>query len=285
MSLRNHSVRCHGTAVRFAAALGSAPVVNATTLLPAGLSLSYNGTNLSNIPAGTAVTVNAVSYPAGTTSVPYAGGDTITFGGITAVFGSAGVLASGAVAVPSPKTTLTYNAAAGGTLSGFPATLGVSVTVGSGAPVNYAPGATVPYTDGAKVSFGGISVTLSGTPSDGDKFTTTANANGQGDNRNAVLLGKLQTTNTLDNGTTTYQGAYSQLVSIVGNKAHELQATSSAASSLLAQSVASQQSESGVNLDEEAANLLRYQQAYQAAGKLIQTASTLFSVLLSLGSA
>jgi flagellar hook-associated protein 1 FlgK len=43
------------------------------------------------------------------------------------------------------------------------------------------------------------------------------------------------------------------------------------------------QEESGVNLDEEAANLLRYQQAYQAAGKMMQIASQLFDVLLQLG--
>jgi flagellar hook-associated protein 1 FlgK len=52
---------------------------------------------------------------------------------------------------------------------------------------------------------------------------------------------------------------------------------------MLQQAVAATQSESGVNLDEEAANLLRYQQAYQAAGKLMQIASQLFDALLNIG--
>jgi len=59
--------------------------------------------------------------------------------------------------------------------------------------------------------------------------------------------------------------------------------TSSAAGNLLSQTTLSAQNESGVNLDEEAANLLRYQQAYQAAGKVMQIASQLFDVLLSIG--
>ena len=104
-----------------------------------------------------------------------------------------------------------------------------------------------------------------------------------GDNRNALLLGALQTTNTLGNGTTTYQGAYSQFVSQVGNKTHELEVTSTAAGNLLSEATTSLQNESGVNLDEEATNLLRYQQAYQAAGKVMQIASKMFDMLLSLG--
>jgi flagellar hook-associated protein 1 FlgK len=59
--------------------------------------------------------------------------------------------------------------------------------------------------------------------------------------------------------------------------------TTKAETNLLAQALKAQQSESGVNLDEEAANLLRYQQAYQAAGKLMQIASQLFDALLALG--
>ena len=66
----------------------------------------------------------------------------------------------------------------------------------------------------------------------------------------------------------------------MGNKARELEVTSQAQGALLSQAQASQQSESGVNLDEEAASLLRYQQAYQAASKVIQTANNMFDALL-----
>lgn len=104
-----------------------------------------------------------------------------------------------------------------------------------------------------------------------------------GDNRNALALGALQTAKTLGNGTATYQGAFSQLVSQVGNKTRELELTSSASGNLLSELTASMQAESGVNLDEEATNLLRYQQAYQAAAKSMQIAGELFDMLLTIG--
>ena len=71
-------------------------------------------------------------------------------------------------------------------------------------------------------------------------------------------------------------------MSQVGNKTRELEVTSKAQANLVAQTEQTQQSMSGVNLDEEAANLLRYQQAYQAAGKVMQIAGTLFDTLLNL---
>lgn len=104
-----------------------------------------------------------------------------------------------------------------------------------------------------------------------------------GDNRNALALGALQTAKILGNGTATYQGAFSQLVSQVGNKTRELELTSSASGNLLSELTASMQAESGVNLDEEATNLLRYQQAYQAAAKSMQIAGELFDMLLTIG--
>jgi flagellar hook-associated protein 1 FlgK len=115
------------------------------------------------------------------------------------------------------------------------------------------------------------------------KIAAAAQTGAVGDNSNGLLLVALQTANTMGNGTVSYQGAYSQFVSQVGNKTRELEVTSTAAGSLLTDATNAMQNESGVNLDEEAANLLRYQQAYQAAGKVMQIASQLFSVLLSIG--
>jgi len=136
---------------------------------------------------------------------------------------------------------------------------------------------------GATLTYNGWTMQISGTPATGDTFTVGTNAGGVADNRNALLLAGLQTQNTLVGGTTTYQGAYSQLVSFVGNKTREVEVTAKAQTNLLSQVKQAQQSISGVNLDEEAANLLRYQQAYQAAGKMMQIASTLFDTLLRLG--
>jgi flagellar hook-associated protein 1 FlgK len=95
-------------------------------------------------------------------------------------------------------------------------------------------------------------------------------------------MARLQTQNTLAAGTTSYQGAYSQMVSMVGNKTHQIEVTSQAQDTLTKQAALAQQSFSGVNLDEEAANLLRYQQAYQASGKVIQVASVLFQTVLDM---
>jgi flagellar hook-associated protein 1 FlgK len=73
------------------------------------------------------------------------------------------------------------------------------------------------------------------------------------------------------------------MVNFVGNKTREVQIAGAAADTTVAQAQAARDSVSGVNLDEEASNLLRYQQAYQASGKVIQVASELFDTLLSLG--
>jgi flagellar hook-associated protein 1 FlgK len=109
------------------------------------------------------------------------------------------------------------------------------------------------------------------------------NVSGVGDNRNALALGALQSKTTLDNGTTTFQGSYAQLVSLVGNKTREIQVNTTASTAFFEQANFANQNESGVNLDEEAANLIRFQQAFQAAGKVVQVASTLFDFLLTLG--
>jgi flagellar hook-associated protein 1 FlgK len=145
------------------------------------------------------------------------------------------------------------------------------------------------YTSGGTISFNGVSFSISGTPADGDVFTLERNLNGIADNRNALALGALQTANTLGQSaggsspTTSFQGAYSQLVSQIGNTTRQMEVTSKAQANMIAETERAQQSVSGVNLDEEASNLLRYQQAYQASGKMMQIASTLFQAVLDLG--
>lgn len=144
-------------------------------------------------------------------------------------------------------------------------------------------GGAVAYTSGQSISYNGWTAQITGTPVAGDVFNVASNTNATGDNRNALLIAGLQTQNLLANGTTSFQGAYGQLVGDIGAKTHELDVTSQAQNTMVTQTVASQQAVSGVNLDEEAANLLRYQKAYQAAAKAMQIASTMFDTLLSLG--
>lgn len=145
------------------------------------------------------------------------------------------------------------------------------------------PATGVAYTAGADISYNGWTVQITGAPVTGDTFTVGSNTNASTDNSNALLLANLQSLKTLSNGTASYQGVYSQLVSVVGNKARELQVSSAAQDAMVAQTQQAQQNVAGVNLDEEAANLLRYQRAYQAAGKAMEIANTLFDSLLALG--
>ena len=145
------------------------------------------------------------------------------------------------------------------------------------------PAVGVPYTNGSNITYNGWTIQISGTPAANDIFTVGSNLSASSDNRNALLLGGLQTQNTLLGGTASYQGVYDQMVTQVGNKTRELKVTSAAQETMLQQTIQAQQTVSGVNLDEEAANLLRYQRAYQAAGKAMQIASTLFDTLLTLG--
>jgi flagellar hook-associated protein 1 FlgK len=173
--------------------------------------------------------------------------------------------------------TITYDSTAPGWLNNFPATVTVA-----GDPTPYPAGTPVPFVAGATYSFGGLSFSMSGTPQNGDSFTISKNT-GLGDTRNASLLAGLQTKNIFNNGNATYQTAYASLVSQVGNKAREVQVNAEAGDALLSQVKNAAQDVSGVNLDEEATNLLKYQQAYQAAGKIMQVASTVFDTLLSIG--
>lgn len=179
--------------------------------------------------------------------------------------------------------TLSYDAATGA-LSGFPATSAVTVTLANGTATTYAAGAAVPYTAGARISFDGLGMTMTGTPANGDTFTIGKNAGGVSDPGNALLLGALQRQATVGNGTTTFNGAYAQLVSEVGNKAMEIKVATTTQQSVTSQIKASQQAVSGVNQDEETANLLMFQQMYQANAKVIQTASTIFDAILGIRS-
>lgn len=194
--------------------------------------------------------------------------------GSNANAGTAVVSAGSVNAPPPPNANLTQTVTI--TFDNPPTTFDV-VGTGTGNPANVA------YTSGGSIAYNGWTIQISGTPVAGDVFTVSANSAGVADNRNALLLAGLQTTDTLAGGTASYQGAYSQMVSSVGNKTREIQVTATAQENILRQARDAQQSLSGVNLDEEAANLLRYQQAYQASGKMIEIASKLFDTLLGLG--
>lgn len=130
------------------------------------------------------------------------------------------------------------------------------------------------------LGFGDISFTLTGQPDDSDTFSLVDNAGGIGDNRNAHALAGLQTSLTLSGGTASFQDVYGQLVADVGRRTQSAEVNGAAQNGLLAQTIASKDAVSGVNLDEEAANLIRFQQAYQAASQVVLTSRTIFDTLL-----
>lgn len=180
-----------------------------------------------------------------------------------------GVISAGSVDKSYPASplagtvTLTYDSATN-LLSGFP------------------DGSTLSYSAGQAITFNGITVNISGAPANGDTFTIAKNTGGVSDGSNALLLGALQNKKTIGGGSASFNDAYGQLVSTVGNKARQVQIANTAQTSLSTQIRAFQQSVSGVNQDEETANLLMYQQMYQANAKVIQTASTMFDAVLGI---
>jgi flagellar hook-associated protein 1 FlgK len=123
-------------------------------------------------------------------------------------------------------------------------------------------------------------VSLAGAPDTGDTFSIGFNASGAGDNRNALALASLQTADILDNGSMSVAQGYSQLVSQVGAQTGAANIDREAVQSLLFQTTARRDSVAGVNLDEEAARLIQFQQAYTASAQIITVAREIFDTLL-----
>ncbi len=168
--------------------------------------------------------------------------------------------------------TLTYNA---GNIQISGATV-----IGSPVSVAYAPPnqmISIPFSG----DIGGVDVTISGALQDGDSFTISANTNGSSDNRNALGLGALQTTRLLDGAAASYDEYYSGMVAEIGIQTNQAHIAKSAQSRLLDQALNARDSLSGVNLDEEAANLMKFQQAYQAASQVIVTSNAMFQSLIA----
>lgn len=228
-------------------------------------------TDASAIAAAAPVLANAVSSNTGTGS--------ITQGTVTAGY-----------TMPNSTTTLSYD---GTGLSGFPAGSTVTVagspattyTIASAAtvvPYSSATGATLTINNATAGQMNNVSVTISGAPAAGDKFTIGPNTGATNDGRNALALSNLSTAKAMSGGTVTLTGAYANYVNNIGNQTNQIQTSSTAQSSLVTQITTAQQSVSGVNINEEAANLLQYQQLYQANSKVIQTAQTLFQTILGI---
>lgn len=126
----------------------------------------------------------------------------------------------------------------------------------------------------------GIKIEINGEPRAGDVFRIEFNTDGVSDNKNALALSQLQTKPSLMNGTSDYAQTYGQLVSRVGSKTHELDINRKAQSLLLDQAIEEREAISGVNLDEEAANMIKFQNLYQANAQVIATTNKTFQILM-----
>jgi flagellar hook-associated protein 1 FlgK len=140
--------------------------------------------------------------------------------------------------------------------------------------------AGVAYTSGADIDFNGIRINIEGPVEINDVFVIERNTNAVSDNTNANALLGLQTADTVG-GSGSYQETYGGLVGKVGTVTRQADLNSSAQNRLLEASVQAKESVSGVNLDEEAVNLTKFQQAYQAAAQVIAASDELFQTLLN----
>ena len=136
------------------------------------------------------------------------------------------------------------------------------------------------YSAGTPISVNGWSLNLSGTPAAGDSFSVAKAATGSADNSNAQKLARLGELKLFDGGSTSLAGAQTALESGAGSRARQAGLQLDAQTAVKTQAQAARESVAGVNLDEEAADLIRFQQAYQAAAQVIQVANQLFQSLL-----
>lgn len=131
----------------------------------------------------------------------------------------------------------------------------------------------------------GVDTVIRGEPKEGDNFSVSFNAGGTLDNRNALSLLELQTKKTVGatdgNAGVSMTTAYSQLVSSVGGKASQANVDNSATDAMLASAKSSRSSVSQVNLDEEAGDMIRFQQYYTASSQIIKAAQETFSTLIN----
>ena len=144
--------------------------------------------------------------------------------------------------------------------------------------------APMDYTPGQPITINGWSITLTGTPAAGDTVDV-ANALDFGEAfrlnaGNAGAFLDLRDKKVFDEGTTLSDG-FSAAMAVVGTRTQSVQLAEKLSSTVAKNLEMDRTAVSGVNLDEEAARLLQYQQAYQASSKVIQIAQSLFDSVLN----
>lgn len=171
-------------------------------------------------------------------------------------------------------------------------------TSGTSTPAVWQPGQPIVYpgttaSNGFKLTITGVPVAANPSaspPVTSDTYTIGSNTNFMSDNRNAngllalrdaSAVGSVWSGGTLQPGANVTE-AYADIIANIGVRVQSAQAASDLSSSVAVQANNDLQAKSGVNLDEEAARLIQYQQSYQAAAKMLQTAQSIFDALLQL---
>ena len=227
--------------------------------------------------AGDAITVYPYDQTMGGVKVIMTNGANIAAaGGAIAVSANATNAGSGSLAITGLTGTLASNLPSSTANVKFVDSTHYQVQQGSG---SYGESTALVNN---QVTVNGVTMTLTGYPKSGDTFSLGPNNFGIADNSNVAALDTLQTSSTLLGNTTNFSSYYSSIIGTVGLAGQLYQATSQAANNSLTTATTSQQTVSGVNLDEEAANLLNYQRQYQASAKVITVASSLFQSLLQI---
>ncbi|MDH4554418.1 flagellar hook-associated protein FlgK [Pseudomonas sp. BN417] len=204
-----------------------------------------------------------------------------------------------------PSLTLTYDSASGQLQFPSPLPPGVRITTVPQLPpapaptditgLAVTPGQSNSLSFAVEVTVGGVTQSysiqqsFSGQPQNGDTFTLGFNKGGVSDNRNAQKLVDLQNKSTVGvdstlgskNSGVSFSDGYGQLVERVGTLTAQARQDSEASGAILKQASDNRDSLSGVNLDEEAANLIKFEQYYNASAQIIQVARSLFDTLIS----
>jgi flagellar hook-associated protein 1 FlgK len=191
---------------------------------------------------------------------------------------SAGAVQVSGLQFPLPTLSLQFaSGASSGTANFTIASSGTTLVSGSVALGSSGTAIDIAYPSNPPGGF--YQMVLSGTMV-GAGDTLTISPGGPGSNGNAQAMSSLATQGTLNGGQNNFSAQAAQLLAQVATQTNQAQTTSQAQQSLLSQTQAAQQSYSGVNLNQEAANLILYQQAYQAAAKAISIGNTLFQSLM-----
>ena len=237
----------------------------ASPLTGAGLSIVLSGTPAS----GDQFYIQPTAQAAGTFNV--------------ALTDPSGIAAAGAIATSASDSNTGNATIANGTVvdAANPNLLNTT-TITFTSPTTYEinGAGSFAYTSGGNITLNGWQTQITGTPATNDTFTVQSNAGGLGDNSNATAAANQQNQNVLEGATVSVSGAAGALVTSLGAQAAQINTQQTAATAVNAQAQQAVESTSGVNLDEEAANLVQWQQAYQAAAQVLTTANSLFTTLI-----